>query len=861
MERIGEEISTGLREFVERDQSTQIARLQALVHGQARVLELVSAGASLPTILGTITLWVEEQSNNELFAAILIMDPTGKRLLHGAAPSLPTAYNEAVHGILIGPDVGTCGRAAYTKSTVIVEDMATNPLWKDYGPLALSYGLKASWSNPLIDSNGKVLGTFGIYYTEPRTPTEDDIEIIQLISKSALLAIQHHQSVEERKLLEANEKKHLEKIKEQYQHFYKLLMDAPAIIAVLKGPDHIYELTNPLYQQVVGGKRNLLGKPIREALPELEGQGIYELLDDVYKTGRPYIDNERLVKLDRTGKGVLEDVYFNFIFQAIRNEREETEGIFIHAVDITELVASKKRAEESEERFKSFVLNSPMPIGIYVGREMRIQTANDAILETWDRDKSVIGKTFREALPELEGQPFYQLLDDVYTSGRTYQATAERVDLFRRGKMEVTYYNFIYKALRDANGEIYGVINTGVEVTDLVQARQKLMETQENLRLAIDVAELGTWHVDVKTGMGFCSDQITEWFGLPHGSYAVSELLKLVDVSDQSRVRESLHRAIQFREICDVEVKVINMITGQERIIHARGKVTYDDRGEPLGINGTAIDITLVKNTELKLESEVRNRTMELEKVNNHLQLVNENLKQFAYVASHDLQEPLRKINIFSDMLVKKSSGDLDQSGKLYLDKISASAKRMSNLIRDLLEFSRVESKEKSFTPTDLESIVNKIKVDYELLINEKQASLTIGKLCTIEGVPLQMNQLFYNLIGNAIKFSKPGQPPQIAVYSRMLNPGEIIKYPRLNREWQYAEIIVEDKGIGFDQQFAEQIFVIFQRLHEKEKYEGTGIGLALCKKIVDNHEGEIFAESSLGQGSAFHVILPVQRG
>ena len=411
------------------------------------------------------------------------------------------------------------------------------------------------------------------------------------MSKIAVLAIEHHHAEEERNLLLVNEKRSIEKFKAEGERFYKLLMDAPAIIAVLKGPEHIYEFANPLYQQVVAGKRNLIGKSIREALPELKAQGIFEML--MRFIHRRTLYRQRTIGEARQARQRNpEDVYFNFIFQPIKNEREQTEGIFIHAVDVTEFVQSRKRAQESEERFRSFVLSSPMPIGIYVGREMRIQTANDAILETWDRSKSVIGKTFREALPELEGQPFYQLLDEVYTTGRTYQATAERVDLFRHGKMEETYYNFTFKALRDTNGEIYGVINTGVEVTDLVEARQKLQEAQDILKVATEVAELGTWHIEMKTGLVYYSDRVTEWFGLPEGSAPFEEVIRVVDENDRQRVEGEIQKAMRLGAFYDVECKCINLKTGQERIVHARGKGTFDQNGEPLRLNGSVFDIT-----------------------------------------------------------------------------------------------------------------------------------------------------------------------------------------------------------------------------------------------------------------------------
>ena len=525
------------------------------------------------------------------------------------------------------------------------------------------------------------------------------------------------------------------------EDFSELLMNVPAIIAVLEGPEHRYVLANPLYRQIVGIKRNIIGRNIREVLPELEGQGIFELLDKVYDTGVPYRNNELKVMLDRSDDGNFAEVYFNFIFQPIRSSAGEIHGIFVHAIDVTDYVINRMKLERSEERFRSFVINSPVPTGIYIGREMRIQTANEAILQTWDKAADVIGKTFREALPELEGQPFYQLLDDVYTTGKSYQATEDRVDLFRNGRMETAYYNFTYKALKNEFGEIYGVINTGVEVTELVEAKNK------------------------------------------------------------------------------------------------------------------------IKKAEELLEQQVKLRTLELEKLNSDLTHTNEQLRQFAYVASHDLQEPLRKINIYSDRLANGSDTINSSNYKTYLTKIISSAKRMSNLIHDLLNFSRLESFENFFEPVNLNVIAEKIKEDFEMLISQKNASVIIGQLGVIEANSLHMNQLLYNLLGNALKFSRDEVKPVIEIASRILSEEEVEEFPNLNKAWEYREIVVSDNGIGFDQQFAKMIFVIFQRLHSSGKFEGTGIGLALCKKIVDYHDGEIFAMSKEGEGSVFHILLPVRRG
>ena len=833
-------------------------RLESLVNGQAEVLEMISRGDSLHSILEAIINWVEKHSDG-LYASILFVDAEEKHLLHGVAPGLDAEYNKAIHGIPIGPQVGSCGTAVYRKEAVIVEDIATDPLWSDYKDLAIRFGLRACWSTPLIGKNGKAIGAFAIYYKQPHKPTPDDLQLIKLVSHTTEIAIEYKFAEQQRTELLLNEKKLYETAEEERQHFYKLLMDAPALIAVLKGPDHVYELINPLYTQVIAGKRDILGKPIREALPELEGQGIYELLDRVYKSNEPNIDSELPLKIDRSNTGVLEDVYFNFIFQPLKTEADAMEGILILAVDVTEQVNARKRAEQSEERFRSFVLNSPSPIAIYVGREMLIQTANDAILQSWGKDASVIGKTFKEALPELEGQPFSQLLDTVYTTGIPYQANEARVDLFRNGRMEITYFNFNYKALRDEKGNIYGVINTGTEVTDLAIAKQQLIIAEEGLRNAIDLAELGTWSMSIPNDTLTYSDRVKEWFGLTENRTSLKNFLDSIHEEDRQRVVKAVEQALRFKSDYEIEYRVIQADTRYERIIHAKGKVVSTIPGAPLQLQGTVRDVTLQKMTQFELEKQVEARTAELKKANADMLNVNESLKQFAYVASHDLQEPLRKINLFTNLL-QGQNVNLDAVSKNYLDKISQSAQRISLLIQDVLDFTRMNSGGMIFIPTDLNMIIHAITVDFELIIQQKEALISFGKLCVIEAIPMQMNQLFYNLLSNALKFSKPNTRPAIHITSRLLQKQEVLPYTNLDSDVEYCEIIVKDNGIGFDQDFAEQIFTIFHRLHHKSEYEGTGIGLALCKKIVDTHYGEIFARSQVGQGASFHIILPVKR-
>ncbi|WP_165940144.1 chemotaxis protein CheB [Dyadobacter psychrotolerans] len=271
-------------------------------------------------------------------------------------------------------------------------------------------------------------------------------------------------------------------------------------------------------------------------------------------------------------------------------------------------------------------------------------------------------------------------------------------------------------------------------------------------------------------------------------------------------------------------------------------------------------DITERKTTEQKLQSFSDELETKVKERTADLQQTNMQLEQFAHAASHDLQEPLRKIVTFSNRLQAKHKGEFSDDVSDYLKKIETASSRMSKLIQDLLNYSYLINHEKLFAPTDLDETLKDIMNDFELLIDQKQAIINSDTLPIIEAIPLQMNQLFYNLISNALKFSIEGTPPVIDISLKKLTEKEIKKHPALNRKITYCEIIIKDNGIGFEQKYGEQIFTIFQRLNQPGLYQGTGIGLALSKKIVENHHGEIYVEAKEKAGATFHIILPIQQ-
>jgi len=882
-----------------------------------------------------------------------------------------------------------------------------------------------------------------------------------------------------------------------------ILADAPVAIGILRGEEMTVEFANPALLQLWGKSNDIIGYPLIEALPEIIGQPFPYILKEVYVTGMDHHGNETLAMLNRGGR--LQECYFNFVYTPIREAGTVT-GISVVASEVTSQVMAKKEIALSENRFRNLVLDAPVATAIYHGEDMVIQLANEAMLHLWGKDASVIGKKLREALPELDGQPFHDLLDEVYKTGVTYRSKEGKADLIVDGRLQSYYFNFTYKALKNAEGEIYAILNMAVDITDQVLSKNKINESEQRLRIAIEAADMGTFDLDMLQDKVVYSERFAEIFSISQGEKLTPDyIIKRIHPEDADK-RLKAYQDAYVTGILTYEVRLI-MDEGNIKWIKADGKILYDHEGTPYRMYGTVLDITRekeafdsVKESELQLrqlinglpiafytvdetgrlnlfneaavilwgrnpekgkdfwcgahklfladgtflphdecpvaiafrqnkrvhaeaiverpdgekryvlayaqpisniedrqtgamnvvvditdrkkverdllkseakfrllsdimpqfiwtsdrkgklnyfspslgeysgkniddflvndawleivhpeereqniiqwlesvrtgddfifehrflrhdgtyrwqlsravpqknskgeiqmwvgtstdihdritsavelERQVELRTAELLKLNEQLLQTNHELEQFAYVASHDLQEPLRKIQTFIG-LIQQNREDKDKSDS-YFEKVNKSAKRMSRLINDVLDYSRLSKVEDQFSEmVDLNEILENIKIDFELLVEEKNAVIVNDVLPVIKGNPLQLNQLFFNLLSNSLKFCD--KAPLISITCQWVEADQHEQIPG-----KHLVLTFKDNGIGFEQQYAEKIFTIFQRLNVQHEYSGTGIGLAVCKKIVDNHKGIITAQSKLNAGAEFNVYLPV---
>lgn len=663
----------------------------------------------------------------------------------------------------------------------------------------------------------------------------------------------------------------INKVRIEEERFKNMVKQAPVAMGVLRGTELIIESANDALLQIWGKGNEVIGLPLLHGLPEIADQPFPALLQQVYETGKPYYGFETLAKLERNG--VLEDCYFNFVYAPYLEATGEISGVMLTANEVTATVRTKKELEVSEKRFRNLIEETDVATAMYVGEEMVIQLANDAMLNLWGKDASVIGKPLHKALPELEGQPFLELLHDVYTTGTTYKATEDRADLEIGGILKTGYFNFSYKALRNADGKIYAILNMAVDVTDLVLERRKVKEGEERLKIATEGTGIATWDLDLTANKIIYTPRLNEIFGYPKSKvFTHQELVSYIHPND-AHILEDAWKQAEKTGLYSYEARIV----WPDNSIHwikTRGRVIFDDASAAQRMLGVMMDITEQRRVseDLKaseeryrklaeeLEHRIEERTHDLRLANAELIRSNEELEQFAFVTSHDLQEPLRKIRTFSNMLMEKNPELLNERGRLYLEKINTSASRMSELIKALLNFSRIRHSSEALKIVNLNDVLDDVLIDFELLIKQKNAMVRNEGLPSVEAIPLQMNQLFYNLLSNALKFTKPQGLPEIICSSRIVSGEELKDYPTLGKRTEYVEISISDNGIGFDQEYADKIFEIFQRLNDKSEYEGTGIGLALCNKIVINHKGAISVKAEQGIGATFYIILPLKQ-
>ncbi len=577
---------------------------------------------------------------------------------------------------------------------------------------------------------------------------------------------------------------------------------------------------------------------------------------------------------------VLEIFIGNHTFRPIFDEHNSVCAILHEVMEVRD-INSPKTFEYRYRESLSYFYQSPVALAILDREDLIFRYANPFYASIIGRSEiEILNQPFRKVLPELDGQGFDDMLEEVMSSKVPFIDNEVPATFYRNGILQTSYVNLTCNPRFDDYNTVCGVSVVLTDVTEQVKQRKKLEEISRSLHGAIALANLGTWEIDLISGISIYSDRLKEWIG-----YTQEDVITLdrffapIVPKFHDVVKDAITAATQKNGVgtYDVEYEILNCTDKSKRILHAQGQTYFNENDEAIKICGTVSDVTKDRKLRLELKRQVIAQTEELATANQQLELANkkmtkamidleisnsnllrsnDELSQYAYVASHDLQEPLRKIQVYSNLLNQEDN--LSQKGQANLDRITKSSSRMSLLIKDLLEFSSVVKSDKMYRPVDLNQTISNILTDFELLISEKSATISIGELPKVNAVALQMNQLFYNLISNALKFSDNSKLTKITVTSQKLTTSDVLPYiDKPIPETTYYSIAIKDNGIGFDVKYADQIFDVFKRLHPKEIYPGSGIGLALCRRIITNHQGVLLVDSKPEVGTTLTIILP----
>jgi PAS domain S-box-containing protein len=509
----------------------------------------------------------------------------------------------------------------------------------------------------------------------------------------------------------------------------------------------------------------------------------------------------------------------------VEEQRKLAEGQAARGQDVLALAQSighvgswdwdlgKDEAEWSDELFRIFGLE-PSPSGGNMAK---------AIALVHPDDRARVAEALQAA---VEGKATYEAEYRVVQPNGAVRHLAARGHVFR-----------------DGQGRAARMVGAVQDVTEARLREEEVFRSRERMTDAQRIAQMGSWEWDVVNDKATWSPELFRIFGLDASGSAANyaRAITMIHPEDADRFAADVKKAVEGPAPYYSEYR-INRSDGQVRYLVSRGEVTRSEAGKATRLVGAVQDITDRKKAELviqKSREELAEKAAELARSNSELE-------QFAYVASHDLQEPLRMVASYVQLIERRYKGQLDADADEFIQYAVEGSNRMQSLIQDLLLYSRVGSRGKDFVATDVGEALQVAKQNLEIAIEESGAQVTNDRLPLARADPAQLGQLFQNLIANAIKF-RGDKPPEVHVSGQA------------NGKW--CEIVVKDNGIGIDPQYFDRIFLIFQRLHSRADYPGTGIGLAVCKRIVERHGGKIWVESRPGEGAAFHFTVPSAEG
>ncbi|MHC0066219.1 PAS domain-containing protein [Nostoc sp. UIC 10890] len=845
------------------------AKQQAMV---AEISQIALASTDLTTLMNSCVTMVAQCLKVQSCKILELLPDDGRLLLRAGVGWQPGLVGKAT---VSGGINSQAGYTLLSQEPVIVDDLSAETRFN--GPPLLHDHQVVSGISVVIHGKERPFGVFGAHTTRHHTFTKDDVSFLQAVANVLATAIER-QRVEDA-LRESEERCQLAvqgnndgiwdwNVKNN-QVFFSTRWKEMLGYAEDEISNHVDEWATRVHPDDIGFVRQAIADHFAKITPFFISEHRVRCKDDTYKW-----------VLDRG--------------QAVWDEDGNVVRMTSCHTDITERKQAEEQLRQSEERF-----------------QIVARASNDLL---WDWDLLTDEVWWNQALQTLFGYSVEQITLNVYwwyehihpddrqriasetmaliDSGRTLWLNEYR---FRRGNGSYAYVFDRGYVIHDKTGKPVRMIGAMMDISERQAAQRDRNRAQAELerqnmrsqlfanitlkiRQSLQIDEiLQTSVIEVQKLL--LADRVLILRLQPDGSFmAVQEAVvpglpvilgqQIIDPCFRDNYIEQ-YRQGQISSINDIKeaniqpchVEFLQQFAVQANLVvpiflknQLWGLLIAHQCAHPRQWTGWEIEllqqladqIAIASTQSLILEQETRQR-QELARSNKELQ-------QFAFVASHDLQEPLRKITTFGDRLKTTCGDTLTEQGRDYLERMQNAANRMQTLIEDLLTLSRVTTRAQPFVSVNLAKIAQEVLCDLEVYIQQTGASVEIAELPTIKADPLQMRQLLQNLLGNALKFQRPQIPPVITIYGNILND----QADNTSANSELCQIIVEDNGIGFEEKYLDRIFNVFQRLHSSIEYEGTGIGLAICRKIAERHHGNITAQSIPGQGAKFIVTLPI---
>ncbi|RSK49568.1 PAS domain-containing protein [Hymenobacter rigui] len=621
--------------------------------------------------------------------------------------------------------------------------------------------------------------------------------------------------------------------------FYQVFEQTPACIVLLRGSEHRIEYYNEAYQRFFP-EHNMLGRTIAEVQPDAVEQGFVSLLDQVFQTGGTFTGRELPLELTQPD-GSRQLFYFNFTYQAYREEGRIV-GVSVFAYDVTEQVLERelreaeqekaqRRLQESEQRVRDIVKDAPFPMSVYVGDELRIHLANEAILAAWGKGPDVLGRRFTELMPELANQSIFEELHHVLRTGEVIHRRNQRVEVVIDEVLQPFYFNYTFTPLLDSAGSVYGVLNTATDVTDLILAQQRLeayatelRESEARFRIMADVAPNQVWAVHPNGAIRYINRAFLDFVGLQsEAEYMATGWLPYLHPDEIDLTQQTLLRAITERAPYVLEHRM-RRHDGQYRWLLAQGAPSFLADGELYGYVGSAIDIT------------------ELKQANEQLTRTNQDLDNFVYAASHDLKQPVNNLaGLFEEIMISSTFTNPEEQ-EVLVPMVQEALQQLRVTIDDLAALGQAQQLRHAAP----EQVVLTELMDEVLTTLEPQVRVAHARITTdfaawpaLSFARVNLRTILLNLVGNSLKYADPARPARIHI-STWVERGQPV-------------LLVEDNGLGFDAvRYGTELFHLFRRLHTHTA--GTGVGLYLVNRIVEASGGIIEVDSRPGEGATFRI-------